>query len=322
MQPYPLISGPNVTKLAPTAHQTSGSGSSLIAPPKRTHRSVRVEVNSIDRDLVHSPLSTNFRWTFPFPVKEVKEVRLIGGTVPVPFLNIDNQWNKFTFMDNQTNYLITIPVGFYTITSLISRLQTLLNGFGGFNTYTVTQTSDGRLQVTATSGFAEFGFLFGSGDYIDTIDPKTYSVLDMKCPGRILGFGTADYTALDGATVVSAISLPNIWYPLERSYLYLSFDSSNDLRSVFRGAGRKEPSAILYHDELNIYNAPNQSYSSSPIPLTKYLNKETYDTVISPSPASLSRISYLEVSLRDMFYNPINTQGREMTLLLELVIVD
>jgi hypothetical protein len=308
MQPYPLVSGPNVTKLVPSAHQTSGSGSSLIAPPKRTHRTVRVEVNSIDRDLVHSPLSTNFRWTFPFPVKEVKEVRLIGGTVPVPFLNIDSQWNKFTFMDNQTNYLITIPVGSYTVASLLSRLQTLLNGIGGFNTYSVTQTNTGLLQVTATAGFAEFGFLFGSGSYVDAIDPKTYSVLDMKCPGRILGFGTGDYTALNGATVVIAPSLPSLWYPLERAYLYLSFDSTNDLRSVFRGSGRKEPSAILYYDDLNIS--------------TKYLNKETYDTVISPSPASLSRISYLEVSLRDMFYNPINTQGREMTLLLELVIVD
>jgi hypothetical protein len=183
-----------------------------------------------------------------------------------------------------------------------------LNGIGGFNTYSVTQTNTGLLQVTATAGFAEFGFLFGSGSYIDTIDPKTYSVLDMKCPGRILGFGTGDYTALNGATVITAPSLPSLWYPLERAYLYLSFDSTNDLRSVFRGSGRKEPSAILYYDDLNIS--------------TKYLNKETYDTVISPSPASLSRISYLEVSLRDMFYNPINTQGREMTLLLELVIVD
>ena len=308
MQPYPLISGPNVTKLVPTAHQTSGSGSSLIAPPKRTHRTVRVEVNSLDRDLLHSPLSTNFRWTFPFPVKEVKEVRLIGGTIPVPFLNIDTQWNKFTFMDNQTNYLITIPVGSYTINTLLSQLQILLNGFGGFNTYTVTQTTTRLLQVTATSGFAEFGFMFGSGSYIDQIDPKTHSVLTMNCPGRIFGFGSGDYTALNGVTVIIAPSLLNVWYPLERAYLYLSFDSTNDLRSVFRGAGRKEPSAILYYDDMN----------SS----TKYLNKETYDTVISPSPASLSRISYLEVSLRDMFYTSINTQGREMTLLLELVIVD
>jgi hypothetical protein len=308
MQPYPLISGPNVTKLAPTAHQTSGSGSSLIAPPKRTYRTVRVEVNSLDRDLVHSPLSTNFRWTFPFPVKEVKEVRLIGGTIPVPFLNIDTQWNKFTFMDNQTNYLITFPVGSYTISTLLSTLQTLLNGFGGFNTYDVALTSDGRIQVTAISGFAEFGFLFGSGDYADTIDPKTYSVLAIKSPGRIFGFGSGDYTALNGETVIVAPSLPNLWYPLERAYLYLSFDSTNDLRSVFRGSGRKEPSAILYYDNMTLS--------------TKYLNKETYDTVISPSPASLSRISYLEVSLRDMFYNSINTQGREMTLLLELVIVD
>jgi hypothetical protein len=108
-----------------------------------------------------------------------------------------------------------------------------------------------------------------------------------------------------------------LWYCLEKSYLYFNFDSTQDLRSIFRGSGRKEPSAIIYHDELNTYN-----YATPVIPLTKYLNKETFDTSIVPAPAALSRIRSLTISLRDMFYNPINTQGREISLLLELIIVD
>ena len=56
--------------------------------------------------------------------------------------------------------------------------------------------------------------------------------------------------------------------------------------------------------------------------MTKYLNKETFDTNIVPAPSSLSRIKSLNVKLCDMFYNPINTQGRETSLLLELVVVD
>jgi hypothetical protein len=130
------------TALSASAYATSGSGAALIAPPKRTQRTVRVELNSLDRDLGHSPLPTQFRWTFPFPVKEVREVRIVGGTLPVPFLNIDTPWNKFTFMDNQTNYTVTIPVGTYTITALLTQLQTLLNGLGGFNTYTVNQNTN------------------------------------------------------------------------------------------------------------------------------------------------------------------------------------
>ncbi len=316
LAPNPLVSGPLTTALTPSAYATSGSGAALIAPPKRTSRTVRVELNSLDRDLAHYPLPTQFRWTFPFPVKEVREVRIVGGTLPVPFLNIDSPWNKFTFMDNMTNYTITIPVGFYTITSLLTTVQTLLNGLGGFNTYTVSQNSaTGVVQITATGG-ADFGLLFASGEFHDQVDAKTQSILTLGCPGRLLGFGTADYYGTPTSATVTAPRLPNVWYPLERAYLYMNFDSSIDLRSVYRGSGRREPTAIFYYDELKCYNDP------TPVPLTKYLNKETYDTVVTPSPAALSRISYLELSLRDMFYNLINTQGREFTLLVDIVIVD
>lgn len=317
--PQPLVSGPLVNKLVPSAYQTTGSGAALVQPHKRNSRTVRIEINSVDRNYGQNPDPANFRWEFPFPVKEVREVRLVGGTIPVPFLNVDSKWNRFTFMDNQSNYTITLPVRYYTITSLVSELQTQLNSFGGFNTYTVSLTTTGQLEVTSVGG-ADFAFLFGTGEFVDEMDPKTLSVLNIQCPARLLGFGRADYYNT-GASIL-APRLPNLWYPLERGYIYLSFDSTIDLRSVRRGSGRKEPSAIVYFDELNNYNLPDKDYSTTPFPMTKYLNRETYDSCIEPSPAALSRISYLEVSLRDMFYNLINTQGRELTLLLDMVIVD
>jgi hypothetical protein len=320
LQPNPLVDGAAVTALAPSAYTTSGSGAALQAIPKRTQRTVRVEVNSADRDFSQNPLSSEFRWTFPFPVKEVREVRVAGGTLPVPFLNIDDRWNKFTLMDNYDNYLITIPPGFYTIGTLLTQLQTLLNSIGSLNTYTVSQNSANGVVTISGVGVSDWALLFATGQYRDEIDARTKAVLAIHTPARILGFGTADYFPVGGSVV--APRLPNLWYPLERTYLFMSFDSTQDLRSVFRGAGRYEPSAIFYNDELNIYNQPDRDYTTTPMPLTKYLNKETYDTVISPSPAPLSRISYIEISLRDMFYNPMNTQGREMTLLLDLVIVD
>jgi hypothetical protein len=311
-----LVDGPIVNKLFSSTDQTSGAGSALQVIPKRTHRSIRVEVNSIDRNYSKYPLSSDFYWDFPFPVKEVKEVRLIGGTIPVPYLNIDSGWNKFTFYEDGTSFIITLPVGFYTISLLISTLQTQLNLIGLDNVYTVSQNPhDGRITITAI-GSNTFYILFLSGSFTDIHDSVTNSLLQLRCPARILGFGIADYKSSNG--VITAARLPNLWYGLEKTYLYLNFDSSQDLRSIFRGSGRKEPSAIIYNDEINKYN----DFTGDPIPMTKYLNKETFDTNIVPAPSSLSRIKTLNIKLCDMFNNPINTQGRELSLLLELIIVD
>ena len=312
--PSALVSGPVVNKLI-NSGSSSGSGGAVQAVPKRSSRTIRMEVNSIDRDYFKYPYSSNFTWELPFPIKEVREIRLIGGTIPVPFLNIDSSWNTFTFCEGSSYFDIIIPIGQYTITTLLPTLQGLLNAINIGNIYTVSQLSTtGQITITS-SGVNTFYLLFGSGAHKDSIDYKTNSILEIHCPARLLGWGLADYTSVNG--VVIAPRAPNLWYCLERSYLYFNFDSSQDLRSILRGSGRKEPSAIIYHDELNTYN-----YANPVIPLTKYLNKETFDTSIVPAPAALSRIRTLSISLRDMFYSLINTQGRELSLLLELVICD
>ena len=306
--PSQLVNGPNVNKLFLPSE--GGSGASLMVMPKRSSRLIRVEVNSIDRDYSKYPLSSDFVWDFPFPVKEIREVRLIGGTIPVPYLNIDSGWNKFTFCEGSTKVTISIPEGFYSMSLLVSTLQTQLNLVGVGNIYTVSQDPlNSRITISST-GTNTFYLLFVTGSYTDVHDSVTRSLLELRCPARHLGFGLADYSSVGGS--ITAARAPNLWFGLEKSYLYMNFDSSQDLRSIFRGSGRKEPSAIIYNDALDSMSAP----------ITKYLNKETFDTNIVPSPASLSRIRSLNIQLCDTFYNKINTQGREMSLLLELVIVD
>jgi len=308
--PSQLVSGPTVNKLFSSSENTSGSGAALQTIPKRTSRVIRVEINSVDRDYSKYPYSSQFTWDFPFPVKEVKEVRVIGGTVPIPYLNIDDGWNKFTFREGSSYFTITLPVGYYTVSSLLGTLQTQLNSIGVGNSYSVSQDPlNGRISIS-TSGTNTFYLLFVSGSFVDVHEDKVKALLELKCPARHLGFGLADYVSSGG--VITGVQAPNLWFGLERSYLYMNFDSSQDLRSILRGSGRKEPSAIIYNDILNSTNGQ----------MTKYLNKETFDTNIVPSPASLSRIRTLNISLRDMFYKPINTQGREISLLLELIIVD
>ena len=322
LAPSPLVSGPPGATLEFAALSTNGSGAALQKVPKRTTRVVRVEINSMDRNYGKYPFSSEFAWQFPFPVKEVREVRLIGGTIPVPFLNIDIGWNKFTFVEKDRKYTITIPPGHYTVTAFCTELTSLLNALPTIvNTYSVSQVANsGQIQIQATAGPYMFMLAFGSGDFTDVMDQQTKALLELRCPSRFMGFGYADYISENGKIV--APRGPNMWFNLERSYLYLNFDSTQDLRSIFRGAGRKEPSAILYNDELNTYNFAYGDPNLPIIPLTKFLNKETFDTNIVPAPAPLSRIATLDISLRDMFFNLINTQGREMSLLLELVIVD
>ena len=308
--PSNLVSGPVVNNLFSSAERTTGSGAALQTIPKRTSRVIRVEINSIDRNYSKFPYSSDFTWDFPFPVKEVKEVRVIGGTVPIPYLNIDSDWNKFTFCEGSIKYTIVLPVGYYSVGSIVSTLDAQLDLIGGGNTYTVSQNPlNGRIIISAT-GPNTFYLLFATGNFVDIHDTGTKSLLELKSPARHLGFGLADYVSSGGT--ITSVHAPNLWFGLERSYLYMNFDSSQDLRSIFRGSGRKEPSAIIYNDILN----------STEGQMTKYLNKETFDTNIVPAPASLSRIRSLNISLRDMFYKPINTQGREMSLLLELIIVD
>jgi hypothetical protein len=307
--PNQLLDGPVVNKLLLSTNG-SGSGSALQVIPKRTSRLIRVEVNSIDRDYGKYPLSSEFSWDFPFPVKEIKEIRLIGGTIPVPYLNIDSSWNSFTFTEGTTNVTVTIPIGFYTVDLLINTLQNQLNLIGLGNTYSVIKNPLNGCITISTNGPNKFSLLFNTGSYKNIYDSYSRALLEIRNPSRHLGFGLTDYVSSNGR--ITAESVPNLWFGLEKSYLYMNFDSSQDLRSIFRGSGRKEPTAIIYNDTLDIMSGP----------LTKYLNKETFDTNVVPSPASLSRIRNLNIKLCDSFYHNINTQGREISLLLELVVVD
>jgi hypothetical protein len=200
-------------------------------------------------------------------------------------------------------------------------LSGLLNTAVGASRYTVSQINPtGQLTIVSNNTSIPFFLLFLSGEFHDTFERTTKSLLQIGCPARILGFGNADY--ISSAGIITSARLPNLWYCLERSYLYFNFDSTQDLRNVFRGSGRKEPSVIIYNDEINSYNFAQVNSQLPPVPFVKYLNKETFDTTIVSSPASLSRIRTINISLRDVFYNLINTQGREMSLLLEMVVVD
>ncbi len=57
--------------------------------PKQKSRTIRFEISSLDQS-VRALDSSHFRWTCPFPIREVTELSLVSGTVPTPATNIDS----------------------------------------------------------------------------------------------------------------------------------------------------------------------------------------------------------------------------------------
>lgn len=287
----------------------SGSASALQAIPKRRRRNVRIEINSNDRNLVTSPSTSSFRWVLKYPLKGVSEVRIVNGQVPIPSYNIDDGWNRFSFQEGLQRKTIVIPPGLYTPTTVATQLQTLLNSSGFINTYSVSiDPITECLRVQRSSGSQTFGFCFGSGTHIDQIDTTTNAIISVDSPQTLLGFGYAD--TYDRSGLLLSPFPVQLDFVLRRIYIYINFDSTIDLRSVDRGQGRKEPSAILYID-------PSSGYGSY-----RTLNQDNYDSVMDCGTSGLSRVASVQVEFRDEFGRLLNFRQRPVSLLLELTVVE
>jgi hypothetical protein len=291
--------------LSRTAYSTQGSGGALQAVPRPAkERVVRVEINSNDRDVCTWPAASDFIWSFPFPVKNVKSMCLVGGTIPVPVYNIDAPFNTFTFNDGTKKVAVTIPAGAYTEALLATKLSAVLTAADGTNTYTAAVDPYTHILSITTSGVNTFGLLFGTGDYINEYGP---GLLKIKNPALILGF--VDVDAVSSGGILTAKYALNL-NTYSRLYLHLNYDATMDLRSVLRGNGRYEPSAIIY--------CTDQDTAATHI---KALHKDTYDNFIAPG-LLIPRIRDLRISIRDEFYNIVNTNNRPVTLLFEIIVLD
>ncbi len=281
----------------------------------RKPRILRFDISSFDRNITTE--NTNaFRWRFPNALRDITEMSIVGGMVPVPTTNMmaqSNQkynysYNKFTALIGATTYTITIPPGNYTAASFASALKTQLDAAtGGVVTFTVGINSlTGVLDVSASAG--TFSFLFGiGGSYVDQIDPTTGAILKANSPAVMMGFAPATNYASTG-TALSSPNAVDMTLVNSRIYLYFNYDTTQDMIGFGRGLGRREPSAIIYMDAT-----ANDR---------KYLNKETYSPLIVQKPAPLARVNALEIRFEDMFGNPIDFGNKEVHLALELTVLE
>ena len=281
-----------------------------IAYPKRNERretTVLVELNSRDRNLLQYPNPSEYRFRLFRPLKDIVKIQIAGGTIPGCLYNINTDWNKFTFQEGGQKWNVTLPPGRYTYQTLCPLLASSLNALpGSTNTYVVSITeTTGKFLLTRIAGLNPFGFLFSTGDIIDFYDQGN-SLQKIRTPAKLFGFGRADYL-----TATSTLESPNVVdleFLLNRCYIYVNHDNTKDLNTIERSVGRQQPHAIVYFDELR------NNY--------KFLNKETFEPLYSSYPAPISRISTLDISLRDEFDNCLDLNGRDFTLLLEVTYLD
>jgi hypothetical protein len=287
--------------------RTSGQALLLSERPlaSRKTKSILIELNSRDRNYLNVVKSNPFQYTFQTPLKDIRSIELIGGTIPSKPMNVHAGNNKFTFVESGVGRQIVIPVGYYTDEALIQELGQLFSA-SSRSKYSVFKTSLGRIAVVQTCVEQPFELLFLSATSPDVLDPVNGALLEMKTPALLLGFDMSDYNSTDG-TIISPYPM-DLHANLTRLYLYMNFQNSLDLSCISRGVGRRSPFAVIYLDtDVNGY---------------KFLNKETFSPISYSLPQPIGRLSSIQVDFRDEFHQIVDFNGKDFTLLLECTVLE
>jgi len=280
-----------------------------VGPRQRKEKAITVLCNSRERNIISYPNPNQFRWRLRRDLKDITSIRLVGGNIPANFYNINTTWNKFTFLENNIPYIITLNPGIYDGTTIATELARALNNSGLANVYGVTYSSTTlKLTIRRTSGTYNFSLLFQTGQYTDQFDDYAgaHYLREIRTPARLLGFVTNDYASTAGV-IIAPNPIDTAWF-LNKVFLHINVDTALELNRIEVARGTHDPYTVIYLDDVKDGN--------------KHLNKETDYPVLEFSPAPLSRLSLLEISLRDEFYRILDTQNKEFTLMLEITFLE
>ncbi len=288
---------------------TETTGQSLLLKERplssRKTKTILLELNSRDRNYLNLVKSNPFQYTLQTPIKDIRSIELIGGTIPSKPNNINSTNNTFTFVESGFQRKIIFPPGYYTENALMEQLSTLLSE-DSQSIYVVKKSVIGKLIILQEEFLQPFSFSFFSGQNPDIIDPVTGALLSMTTPAFLLGFDMSDYFCEDAAIVAPYPMDPHA--NLTRLYLYMNFQNSLDLSCISRGAGRRSPFGIIYLDtDSNGY---------------KFLNKETFSPISYSLPQPISRLTTIQIDFRDEFYQTVDFNGKDFTLLLECTVLE
>lgn len=270
-------------------------------PSSRNQQSILVEVNSRDRNYTQFPSANPFYCRFARPLKDVRSVELINGTIPATPYQIHQANNRFVFTENGEKHTLTLIPGFYTTTSFLLHLGELLRGIN--EKYSVFVSSANKLCFSSSGDVPS---VFGISFKMDEYDTKDGSLQKTFTPALIMGFESKEYISQGG--IIESPNFFDLYATSNRLYLFVDFENKNSLSCIERSVGRRSPFAIIYLDsQTNGY---------------KYMNKETITPVLFSLPQPMSRLQGLSIEFRDEFYNLIQFGGKDFTLLLEVIVLE
>lgn len=293
----------------PSKEQSSGQQVTLPyrKPGTRKELLTLIEINSRDRNILSYPSPSQFRIRLYRPFKDVVKIQVAGGTIPGCLYNINAGWNSFTFQEGARSWTVTIVPGRYTYETLCNKLASSLNSLSGVtNTYAVNiDATTGVMSLQRLTGSANFSLLFLTGTIVDFYDQNN-TLVKINTPAKLFGFGRADYT--NNGDFLYAPNVVDLDFLLNRCYVYINHDNTQNLNVIERSVGRQQPFSIIYFDELR------NNY--------KFLDKETYESMFTSYPAPIARIATLDISIQDEFDRLVDFNGRDFTLLLEVVTLE
>lgn len=278
-------------------------------PSTRKEYSVMVEASSRDRNYLNQVKSNPLRFQLQRPLKDVRSIELISGTVPANPCQLTHQNNKFDFKEGSSIFHITITPGYYILPGLLTEIQDKINASGVSSLYTVTPITlvDGdHVLFTSNNATLSFGLMFLSGISSDQIDRSDGYLLQQHTPALLLGFDISDFFSQSGQ--ILSVYPYDLQTSLTRLYLYIDFNTSQDIGTIERGAGRRSPFAIIYLDtQTNGY---------------KFLNKETVTPIHYNLPQPCSRVQAINIEFRDEFYHLIDFNGKDFSLLFQFTCLE
>jgi hypothetical protein len=270
---------------------------------KRALRRTTIVVNSRDRNCLKSPNPNTFRYVMRRPLTNILSIELMSGSIPSYLYNINNGWNTFIVSEGTAQNLVTLTPGFYTDSTFLIELQRALNAIPAKrNTYIVTQDPNTRRLIVSSNNIVAYSFLFYSGSPRDQIDLNTLTITSINTPATLLGFGLNDYTSNSSGQLKSILPL-DLNSIITRIYLHIEADGKN-LSRMELGSGRPD----CFH---MFYIPPGQGDYY-------FLNKETDHSLFESSPAPISRLRSLDISLRDEFNRPFELNYRQLNLVFEI----
>ena len=204
-------------------------------------------------------LNTNkYRIKLPFELKNIKSISLINAAIPNTQYVINENNNKIYFQEtnlqvtNETYYTSTIPVGYYTLSELLTEIMTQMNSVG-LSSYTVTE-NENKINILSdlTGGDNLFNLIFAGNS--ETFGDNTRTTYISNSIGPVIGF---DKTNLTGSSSYTGTKDYNL---SEDPYLFLNIENINN--KIFSSKNYTEDN-IFGKIPLNVDKGEIKFYSSN-----------------------------------------------------------